>query len=77
MVPRGTPHAWGNLSEGDVRMLVIFSPGQIEETFRQIGTMQGQDFAAIAASNEAGGSMILGPPPFPGIHSILAPRPAG
>ncbi|MGX9963092.1 cupin domain-containing protein [Roseomonas sp. F4] len=75
-VLRGTPHAWANLSDGIVRMLIIFSPGQIEETFRLIGTMQGKDFSAIAASNEAGGSMIVGPSPFAGIHSIMSPRPS-
>src|SRR5713226_7178333 len=32
-VSKGDPHAWCNLTEMPVRMLVIFSPGHIEELF--------------------------------------------
>jgi mannose-6-phosphate isomerase-like protein (cupin superfamily) len=33
-VRRGVPHAWCNPSDTPLRMLVIFSPGQIEGLFR-------------------------------------------
>jgi quercetin dioxygenase-like cupin family protein len=35
-IRRGVPHAWCNLSEDvPLRMLVVFSPGGLEELFRQ------------------------------------------
>ena len=35
-IGRGVPHAWCNLSEDvRLRMLVVFSPGGLEELFRQ------------------------------------------
>ncbi len=51
-VRRGTPHAWCNLSDSPARMLVIFSPGDMEEAFRLIGTVDGGDLAAIAHIGE-------------------------
>lgn len=74
-VGRGTPHAWCNLSDSPARMLVIFSPGDMEEAFRLIGTMDGGDLAAIAQSAKSGGSTIIGPPPFENIYSVMSPRP--
>lgn len=75
-VTRGTPHAWCNLSDSDVRMLIVFSPGDMEEAFRLIGSMDGGDLAAIAESAKSGGSSIIGPPPFENIYSVMSPRPA-
>ncbi|MET0709390.1 MAG: cupin domain-containing protein [Tardiphaga sp.] len=74
-VKRGTAHAWCNLSDSAVRMLIIFSPGHMEKTFRLIGSLNGGDLAAIAESAESGGSTIVGPPPFDGIYSVMSPRP--
>lgn len=74
-VKRGTPHAWCNLLESTVRMLIIFSPGDMEEAFRLIGSMEGGDLAAIAESAKSGGSTIVGPPPFENIYSVMSPRP--
>lgn len=74
-VRRGTPHAWCNLSDRPVRMLIIFSPGHLERTFRLIGSLQGDDLSAALASNESDGSTVLGPPPFENVYSILTPRP--
>lgn len=73
-VKRGTPHAWCNISDSIVRMLIIFSPGHMERTFRLIGSAKGGDLAAILEANGRDGSTILGPPPFEGIHSVLSPR---
>ena len=74
-VRRGTPHAWCIISDRLVRMLIIFSPGNLEKTFRLIGSLKGDDLAAILASNESDGSTVVGPPPFDGIYSVLSPRP--
>ncbi|NDW05699.1 cupin domain-containing protein [Jiella pacifica] len=73
-VTRGTPHAWCNLSDGPVRVLIIFSPGHLGRTFRLIGSLQGNDLAAVLESNESDGSTVLGPPPFENIYSVLTPR---
>lgn len=74
-VKRGTAHAWCNLSDGPARMLIIFSPGDMEEAFRLIGSMDGGDLAAIAESAKSGGSTIVGPPPFENVYSVMSPRP--
>lgn len=74
-VQRGTPHAWCNPYDTMLRMLVIFSPGHSEETFRLIGSADGGDFAAIEDSARKGGSKVIGPPPFEDIYSVLCPRP--
>ncbi|UIJ72592.1 cupin domain-containing protein [Aurantimonas sp. HBX-1] len=74
-VRRGTPHAWCNLSDGPVRMLLVFSPGHLEKMFRFIGSLQGDDLQAILESNESQGSTVVGPPPFDGIYSVMSPRP--
>ncbi len=74
-VKRGTPHAWCNLSDSRVRMLIIFSPGHMEEVFRLIGSTDGGDLAAIAESAKRGGSTIVAPPPFENIYSVMSPRP--
>lgn len=75
-VKRGTPHAWCNLSNSLVRMLITFSPGQMEEAFRLIGSSHGGDLAAIEELAKNGGSTIIGPPPFDNIYSVMSPRPA-
>jgi quercetin dioxygenase-like cupin family protein len=75
-VKRGTPHAWCNHSDAMARMLVIFSPGHSEETFRLIGSSDG-DPAAILESAKNGGSTIIGPPPFENIYWAMSPRPRG
>jgi len=74
-VKRGTPHAWCNLSDKKVRMLIIFSPGDMEEAFRLIGSMNRGDLAAISESAKSRGSVIVGPPPFENIYSVMSPRP--
>lgn len=74
-VKRGTPHAWCNLSDEPVRMLIIFSPGHMEKAFRMIGALSNGDLEAIASSAENSGSTIVGPPPFDNIYSVLSPRP--
>ncbi|MCS4244970.1 quercetin dioxygenase-like cupin family protein [Rhizobium sp. BIGb0125] len=75
-VKRGARHAWCNLSDNPARMLIIFSPGHMEQAFRLIGSLEGGDLSAIAESAENGGSTIVGPPPFDNIYSVMSPRPS-
>lgn len=74
-ITRGTPHAWCNLSEHTARMLIVFSPGHMEDAFRQIGSLNDGELSAIAESAKSGGSTIVGPPPFENIYSVMSPRP--
>jgi mannose-6-phosphate isomerase-like protein (cupin superfamily) len=74
-VKRGTPHTWANLSDALVRMLIIFTPGNMEETFRMIGASDGSDLAEIAETAKNGGSVMVGPPPFENVYSVMSPRP--
>ncbi len=74
-VKKGVPHAWANLSDAPVRMLVTFTPGDQESAFRLIGTAAGLDASAIAEETERLGTSIVGPPPYDDVYSVLAPRP--
>ncbi len=71
-VSRGVPHAWSNVSDDEVRMLVVFSPGYVEGMFREIALRAVYDVAAIL---EKFGCLIVGPPPSEGLkHVLLASR---
>jgi len=77
-VRKGVPHAWCNLGNTPVRMLIVFSPGHIEEIFRRIGSGEGGDFEKVAASSaDEFGTIIVGPAIAEGIYSIVSPRPSG
>jgi quercetin dioxygenase-like cupin family protein len=71
-VSKGVPHAWCNVTDGSVRMLVIFSPGHIEGLFREITT--GKTGDDIAALSDKFGCLIVGPPLHEGIYTIASPR---
>ncbi|MEZ2131397.1 MULTISPECIES: cupin domain-containing protein [unclassified Sinorhizobium] len=71
-VRKGIPHAWGNLSDGPLRMLVTFTPGGIDELFRIIAKGGDINFPALL---ERFGCPIVGPP----VHADIKPtsgRPA-
>jgi mannose-6-phosphate isomerase-like protein (cupin superfamily) len=70
-VSRGVPHAWSNVSDTEVRMLVLFSPGYVEGMFREIALRQNDDIAAIL---EKFGCLIVGPPLSEGLNTIHSPR---
>lgn len=74
-VTKGTPHTWANLSDALVRVLIIFTPGNMEETFRLIGSSDGSNLAEIAEMAKNGGSEMVGPPPFENVYSVMSPRP--
>ena len=46
-VTRGVPHAWCNLSDTPVRMLLVFSPGHIEGLFKETAVRESDDIAAL------------------------------
>ncbi len=71
-VRRGAPHAWCNLSETPLRMLVLFTPGGIDELFRE--TAKGADLDSLAPILEKFGSRIKGPTLFDNIYTRASPR---
>jgi mannose-6-phosphate isomerase-like protein (cupin superfamily) len=58
-VPRGSPHAWANLSGSPVRMLAVFSPGGIEGFFRELAAVDKSGIESVAT---AYGCSMVGPP---------------
>jgi oxalate decarboxylase/phosphoglucose isomerase-like protein (cupin superfamily) len=71
-VSKGDPHAWCNLTEMPVRMLVIFSPGHVEGLFKAVAARKsGDDIVAIA---DRFGCLIVGPPLLEGLNTIASPR---
>jgi mannose-6-phosphate isomerase-like protein (cupin superfamily) len=70
-VKKDVPHAWCNLSETPLRMLLVFSPGYIERLFKEVAARQSDDIAAIL---DKFGCLIVGPALLEGIYSISSPR---
>src|SRR6476659_2208960 len=74
-VRRGVPHAWCNPSDTPLRMLVVFSPGQIDGLFRALAGVDDVDkITAIAARY---GTKLVGPSLQGTVHSIYWPRSKG
>ena len=70
-VGKGILHAWCNLSKSPLRMLVLFTPGGIDELFRTI--------AKRGVINEATlldkfGTRMVGPALFDNIYTVFSPR---
>ena len=70
-VNKGVPHAWCNLSEVPLRLLVIFSPGNVEGLFREVAARQSDDIAAIL---QRFGCRIVGPALLEEVHTFNSPR---
>jgi mannose-6-phosphate isomerase-like protein (cupin superfamily) len=70
-VSAGIPHAWCNLSENPLRMLVVFSPGHIEGLFKAVA---GREIDDIATPAESFGTLIVGPSLLEEIYSGRSPR---
>jgi len=70
-IAKGVPHAWCNLTNTPLRILVIFSPGNIEGLFRATAARENDDIAALAATY---GTILVGPPLLEEIHTITSPR---
>ena len=73
-VSKGKPHAWCNLTEIPVRMLVIFSPGHIEGLFKEVAARKSNNNDDIAALADRFGCLIVGPPLREDIYTIGSPR---
>ena len=72
-ISRGVRHAWCNHSEdAPLHMLVIFSPGGLEELFRKNAVTEPADMTSLA---EKFGTRITGPALFDDLYTILSPRP--
>lgn len=61
LVPRGIPHTWANVGPDMGRMLFIFTPGGIDDFFREIGRHTLEEIVQVAADND---TVIIGPPMF-------------
>ena len=70
-IKKGVSHAWCNLVDTPLRMLVVFSPGNIENLFRDTAARKSNDIAALAAKY---GTLLVGPPLLEEIHAITSPR---
>ena len=70
-VRKGVPHAWCNLSEVPLRMLLVFSPGHIERLFREVAARENDDIAAIL---DKFGCLIVGPALLEGAYAISSSR---
>ena len=70
-VNKGGPHARCNLSEVPLRLLVVFSPGNVEGLFRTVAARQSDDIAAIF---QRFGCRIVGPALLEDVHTFNSPR---
>jgi mannose-6-phosphate isomerase-like protein (cupin superfamily) len=70
-VNKGVAHAWCNLQDTPLRMLVVFSPGDIEGLFKATAARETDDIAALAARY---GTLLVGPALLEEIHTITSPR---
>lgn len=70
-VRRGIPHAWCNLCKSSLRMLVLFTPGGIDELFRTAAKSGDTDIAALL---DKFGTRMVGPALFDNIYTRFSPR---
>jgi mannose-6-phosphate isomerase-like protein (cupin superfamily) len=70
-VSKGVPHAWCNLSDTPVRMLLVFSPGKIEGLFKETAVRESDDIAALL---DKFGVVVVGPALLESIYTIFSPR---
>jgi mannose-6-phosphate isomerase-like protein (cupin superfamily) len=71
-VRRGVPHAWCNPSDTPLRMLVVFSPGQIDGLFRALAGVDDVDKITDIAARY--GTKLVGPTPQRTVRSIHSPQ---
>lgn len=59
LIPAGTPHAWRNNSGNQIRALVFFAPGGIEELYFRAAGMTHKEIAELAVQY---GTIVVGLP---------------
>jgi mannose-6-phosphate isomerase-like protein (cupin superfamily) len=65
---KGVPHAWCNLSNSPVRMLVIFTPGRLEELFRAVAAKENWNREDLEALANTFGIRFVAPPLIEGTY---------
>jgi quercetin dioxygenase-like cupin family protein len=58
VIPQGSPHAWRNLAPVPAAMLVIFTPGGLDELFEEVA---GRSLCDIESIAQRYGSSVVGP----------------
>jgi quercetin dioxygenase-like cupin family protein len=61
-IPRGVPHTWQVIGEGDGRMLVTFFPAGMEGFFERLSSMTEFDLETFTAAANEHGMEVVGPP---------------
>jgi quercetin dioxygenase-like cupin family protein len=61
-VPRGTPHAFQNVGEGPLRMLIHFAPSGMERFFEAFAAIEEPGPDAFAEAAAPAGMSVVGPP---------------
>jgi mannose-6-phosphate isomerase-like protein (cupin superfamily) len=70
-VGRGVPHAWCNASGAPVHLVVVFSPGGLEQLFNELPGADPAEIVEIAGSY---GTRLIGPPLRETACAFTAPR---
>jgi hypothetical protein len=76
-VKKGVPHAWCNVTDTPVRILIVFSPGHIEAMFRQIIPLATDDLEKRSRQSlriSSGRHRRL--PIVRGLNTLASPRPS-
>ena len=70
-VKKGVPHAWCNPTDTSLRIVVVFSPGQIDGLFKEAAGVSDVDRITAIASRY--GTQLIGPPLRGTTRSIYSP----
>jgi quercetin dioxygenase-like cupin family protein len=73
-VPKGVPHAWCNLTNSPVRMLVVFTPGRVEGLFRAITAKATWSSKDLEELGDSFGIRFVGPPLIDDAYTIRSLR---
>jgi len=60
-IPRGVPHTWQNVGDGDCRMLITFAPAGMEGVFDRLASLPEFDPDAFRAAAAEHGMEVIGP----------------
>lgn len=60
-IPRGVPHTWQNVGDGDCKMLITFAPAGMEGFFDRLASLTGFDPDSFRAAAAQHGMEVVGP----------------